>query len=60
MPMRYIKGMATGLLVGATVALLFDPITDRQRRRMHKKTTYAFKRMGNALDSALDTKHSIF
>lgn len=53
----FFKGMATGVVVGAAVAMLTDPITDRQRRRFKKKTEGAFRRVGCAMDAAMDIFH---
>ncbi len=49
----FIKGMTMGIAVGACVTMAFDPISDKQRRRMHKKTDGFFKNVGNIIDSAI-------
>ena len=41
--MGFIKGMITGLLVGSAVTMIADPISDRQRHKMQKKTEGFFK-----------------
>lgn len=52
--MNFVKGMITGLVVGSAVTMLTDPISDRQRHKMHKKTEGFFKNIGCAVDHALD------
>lgn len=52
--MNFVKGMVTGLLVGSAVTMLADPISDRQRHKMQKKTEGIFKNIGGAIDNALD------
>lgn len=52
--MGFIKGMITGLLVGSAVTMIADPVSDRQRHKMHKKTEGFFKSIGCALDNAID------
>ena len=50
----FLKGMATGIAVGAAVAMFADPLTDRQRHRLHKKTEGVFKTVGSMVDNAID------
>jgi len=50
----FIKGMAAGLVLGACATMLCDPVSDRQRHRMQRKTEGVFRSIGNILDSALD------
>ena len=50
----FVKGMATGLLIGACATMIFDPVSDRQRHRMQRKTEGVFRSIGNIIDSALD------
>lgn len=51
---KFMKGMATGLVVGAAVTMVTDPLTDRQRHKLHKKTEGVFKSMGSIIDTAVD------
>ena len=51
------RGMATGLLVGACVTMVVDPISDKQKRKMQKKTEGVFKNIGNIIDSAISIMH---
>lgn len=52
--MGFIKGMVTGLLVGSAVTMLADPVSDRQRHKMQKKTEGFFRSVGSAIDNAID------
>lgn len=50
---KFFKGVTTGLIIGAAITMLTDPITDRQRHRLVRKTEGAFKNMGEVIDSAI-------
>ncbi|MDD6736485.1 MAG: hypothetical protein PUE13_09290 [Clostridiales bacterium] len=50
----FIKGMAAGMVLGACATMLVDPISDRQRHKMQKKTEGLFRNIGNILDTAVD------
>ncbi len=52
--MQFVKGLMAGLVVGSAVTMLADPVSDRQRHRMRKKTEGFFKNVGSAVDNALD------
>ncbi|MCX7714443.1 MAG: hypothetical protein N2171_01745 [Clostridia bacterium] len=53
----FMRGMAAGLVVGAAVTMIADPISDRQRNRMKKKTSGIFRNIGSAIDTALNIMH---
>ena len=50
----FIKGMAAGMVIGACAAMVVDPVSDRQHRKMQKKTEGMFKNIGNIIDTAMD------
>lgn len=50
---KFFKGVTTGLVIGAAITMLTDPITDRQRHKLVRKTEGVFKNMGEMLDSAI-------
>ncbi len=50
----FIKGMAAGLLLGACATMLVDPVSDRQRHKMQKRTEGMFRNIGNIIDTAVD------
>ena len=53
----FVKGMAAGLLLGACVTMMIDPISDKQRRKLQKKTEGVFRNIGNIIDSAISILH---
>jgi len=58
--MRYsgfIKGVTAGLAIGAAVTMLADPLSDKQRRKLHKKTEGIFRNIGGMIDTAMDLMH---
>ena len=52
--MGFFKGMITGIVVGSAITMITDPVSDRQRRKMYKKTEGFFKNIGHTLDNAVD------
>lgn len=53
----FMKGMATGVLLGACAAMIVDPVSDKQKRKMQKKTEGVFRNIGNIIDSAISIMH---
>ena len=49
----FFKGMTAGLIIGAAVTMITDPISDRQHKKMSKKTHDVFKNIGSMIDNAL-------
>lgn len=45
---KFMKGMAAGLVVGAAVAMVADPLSDRQRHKLQKKQR-VYSKMSAAL-----------
>ena len=56
----FVKGLATGLAVGAVITMVCDPVSDKQRRRLQKKTEGVFKSIGGVIDTAMDIKNGMF
>jgi gas vesicle protein len=54
---KFFKGVTTGLIIGAAITMLTDPITDRQRNKLMRKTEGVFKSMGEMIDSAISMFH---
>lgn len=50
----FAKGIATGLVMGAAVVTFFDPISDKQKNKLQKKTQGMFKSIGGVIDAAMD------
>ena len=53
----FFKGMATGIAVGAVVTMITDPLSDRDRKKIAKKTEGIFKNIGSVIDTTLDMMH---
>lgn len=53
----FMKGMATGLVVGAAVTMITDPMTERERHKIAKKTEGIFKNIGSVIDTTLGMMH---
>ena len=53
----FVKGIAAGVLLGACVTMMIDPISDKQRRKLQKKTEGVFRNIGNIIDSAISILH---
>lgn len=50
---QFFKGIGTGLVIGAALTMLMDPVTDRQRNKLVKKTEGMFRNMGEMVDSVV-------
>lgn len=50
----FTAGIAAGLVVGAASAMLMDPISDRQKNKLRKKTKGVFRSLGSIVDTAVD------
>lgn len=51
---KFMKGMAAGMVVGAAVAMVVDPLSERQHHKLRKKTEGVFKSMGGIIDNAIE------
>ena len=49
----FMKGMATGMVIGAAAAVMIDQPTAKQRKKMMKKTEGLFRNIGSAIDTAV-------
>lgn len=45
--------MAAGLVLGAAATMLVDPVSDRQRHKLMRKTEGVFKSIGGVIDTAM-------
>lgn len=50
----FIGGITTGVLLGAAVTMLVDPVSDRQRHKLQKKTEGVFKSIGGVIDTVME------
>lgn len=54
---NFFKGVTAGLVIGAAITMLTDPVSDRQRNKLVRKTEGMFRNMGGIIDSAIDMFH---
>jgi gas vesicle protein len=50
----FIKGMVTGAVIGMGISMVANPIDERDRRRLAKKTSKMFTTIGSIADNVLD------
>lgn len=48
----FMKGIATGMVVGAAVTLMVEP-TAKQKHKMSKKAEGMFRNIGSVIDTAM-------
>lgn len=53
MKMSFLGGIIAGAFVGSALTMMMDPVSDRQRKKMHKGTQTMFKTMGTVLDAII-------
>ena len=51
---KFVKGMATGMVLGACAVMIADPISNKQRNKIKRKTQGIFKSVGSVIDTAID------
>ncbi|MBQ3427707.1 MAG: hypothetical protein IJH37_11295 [Clostridia bacterium] len=49
----FFKGMTAGLVIGTGVTMLSNPLSDKQRRKLMRKTEGVFKSIGGMIDDAV-------
>lgn len=49
----FLKGAAAGMVIGAAAMMIADPLSDRERRKLVRKTEGVFKSMGGIIDNAI-------
>ncbi len=55
--LEFIGGVIAGAVVGSAITMFMDPVSDKQRKKMHKKSNHIFKTMGSVLDVMMMTKN---
>mgnify|MGYP000007795137 FL=1 len=53
----FLKGTLVGFAVGAAVGVMTDPLSDRERRKISKKTEGIFRNIGSVMDNIIDIFH---
>lgn len=56
-PITFLTGVTTGAVVGAALTMLCDPITDRQRRRLKKKTRCLIRGLDHSMGTIINPAH---
>ncbi len=51
---NFAKGMMTGAIMGATTAMIVEPMLQKKQHKHHAKSG-TFKKMGNTVGSVVDT-----
>ena len=49
----FMKGMATGMVLGAAATVIMEQPSTKQRKKMMKKTEGLFRNIGSAIDTAM-------
>ncbi len=47
----FVKGLIAGAAIGAMMGMIFDPVSDRDRRYMKKRVNRMMRNAGNIIDS---------
>ncbi len=50
----FVKGMVTGAVVGMGVAMLANPMDNRDKKRIARRTSRIFTTIGSMADNLLD------
>ena len=50
----FIKGMATGAVIGAGMSMIVSPIDKRDIKRVERKANKMFSTIGSMVDSVID------
>ena len=53
----FIKGMLAGVVFGAAVMVVADPLSPKQRHKIKRRTEGLFKSVGTLLDTAIEFVH---
>lgn len=51
---NFTAGMAAGAVIGMAVGALLDPINDKQKKQLEKKSSHLFKALGTTIDNLVD------
>ena len=49
----FFKGVTAGLVIGTGITMLANPITDKQRKKLIRKTEGVFRNLGGMIDNAI-------
>ncbi len=51
---NFTAGMATGAAIGMAIGAILDPINDKEKKMMQKKSSHIFKTIGTTIDGFID------
>lgn len=51
---NFTAGVATGAVIGMAIGAIMDPISDRDKKILQKKSSHMFKAIGTAIDNLVD------
>lgn len=57
-PVTFLTGVTTGAVIGAAVTMLCDPVSDRQRRRLKKKTSCLIRDLDHSMGNMMRSMHA--
>lgn len=55
----FIKGIAAGAVMGVGMAMVVNPMTDKDKKKIAKNTTKVFSAMGSVADNLVDMYKNI-
>lgn len=50
MKMGFLSGIIAGAIVGSAITMVYDPVSDRDRRKLHRSTRNVVKKVGYVID----------
>ena len=50
----FVKGMVTGAVIGMGISMVANPMEERDRRRLAKRTSKMFTTIGSIADNVMD------
>lgn len=51
---NFTAGVATGAALGMAIGAILDPISDKDKKMLQKKSSNVFKAIGTAVDNFVD------
>ncbi|WHH59678.1 YtxH domain-containing protein [Petroclostridium sp. X23] len=51
---NFTRGLITGTIVGATVAMMMNPMEERDRKRLKRKSGHLMRSMGEVIGEVLE------
>ena len=51
---KFSVGLFSGMVIGAAVGMIIDPLKDKDHKKLTKKKNEMFKMVGQAIDNIMD------